>query len=66
VLTIKDNGRGFMVSELSPVSLHERLGLVSMRERAQLAGGELVVTSVPRTGTTIVVRVPATGAADEG
>jgi len=34
------------------------LGLFSMRERAELAGGTLSVTSRPGQGTTVVARIP--------
>lgn len=57
-LVIQDDGRGF-----SPVDVHETsvggLGLESMRERALLIGGQLVVRSAWGHGTTITVRVPA-------
>jgi signal transduction histidine kinase len=57
-LAIEDDGRGF-----SPVDVHETstggLGLESMRERASLIGGQLVVRSACGRGTTITVRVPA-------
>jgi PAS domain S-box-containing protein len=35
-----------------------RLGLVGMRERAELAGGDLVVESEPGAGTTVLARFP--------
>ena len=41
-------------------------GLRNMRERAVLAGGELVFGPAPRRGTRIDVRVPLAGGADEG
>jgi two-component system sensor histidine kinase UhpB len=57
-LVVQDDGRGF-----SPVDVHETsiggLGLESMRERASLIGGQLVVRSAWGHGTTITVRVPA-------
>ena len=37
-----------------------------MRERAVLAGGELVFGPAPRRGTRIDVRVPLAGVANEG
>ncbi len=58
VLLVEDNGRGFDVAE---TYLHEDgtgLGLLSMRERATLAGGRLEIESTPNVGTTIFVRVP--------
>jgi signal transduction histidine kinase len=52
-LVVEDNGRGFAVEDA-----HEgRLGLVGMRERAQLAGGELQVESEPGAGTTVSLRI---------
>ncbi len=57
VLEVRDNGRGVTESELSnPHSL----GLVGMRERALLLGGETVLTGVPQGGTTVKVRIPLT------
>jgi signal transduction histidine kinase len=50
---IEDNGTGFAPHE--PV---EGLGLVSMRERASLVGGHLILESRPGSGTTIAVEVP--------
>lgn len=52
-LTIEDDGRGF---EVSGPALG--LGLVSMRERAELLGGSLRVQSTPGEGTTLAVEVP--------
>jgi PAS domain S-box-containing protein len=53
-LQIADSGVGFDLAK------HERsgLGLVSMRERVNFLGGELVIHSLPGSGTRIGVRVP--------
>jgi PAS domain S-box-containing protein len=56
LLTVRDNGRGF---DLGGARERPSLGLASMRERAQLAGGHLCVDSVPGEGTAIVAWVPA-------
>lgn len=53
VLTIKDSGRGFEAN-----GRPRGIGLIGMRERATLAGGELVVRSTPGAGTTVMARVP--------
>lgn len=53
-VTIDDNGRGFNRDATS--SGH---GLVGMRERAILLGGNLEVRSAPGDGTTIALSVPA-------
>jgi two-component system sensor histidine kinase UhpB len=58
VLTVKDNGRGFL-----PTAVRGRggLGLVSMEERVRLANGRLSIESQPETGTQIQARVPFPG-----
>lgn len=56
---IEDNGVGFDVGAVDE-SYHKRgsLGMVSMRERAELADGELKIQSVPGKGTRVMIRVP--------
>jgi signal transduction histidine kinase len=61
VLVVEDNGRGFAIDDVWP-DVVASLGLVSMRERAALVGGELTIESTPEFGTTITVRVPITDA----
>jgi two-component system, NarL family, sensor kinase len=53
-LSIRDDGRGFTARNVPP----GRLGLIGMRERAELLGGRLDVSSAPRRGTTVAVSVP--------
>jgi signal transduction histidine kinase len=50
---IEDNGAGF-----SPGEPGEGFGLLSMRERASLVGGHLIIESRPGGGTTIAAEVP--------
>ena len=57
-LSISDNGPGF---DITTVRKHGGLGLISMRERARLAGGRFSVQTRPGDGTEIVVAL--TGAA---
>lgn len=59
VLTIKDDGVGFNVGSVD-ANYEQRgsLGMVNMRERAELAGGLLSVTSAEREGTTIEMVLP--------
>ncbi len=57
VLEVRDNGTGFDVA-----TIRSGLGLASMRERASAAGGRLMVTSAPGSGTTVRLSVPATPA----
>lgn len=56
VLSVTDDGVGFVPA--STVA-GRRLGLASMRERAEEAGGVLTVTSEPGGGTTVRLEVPA-------
>lgn len=53
---IVDNGRGFVVAERNNVPGH--LGLLSLRERAILAGGSYRIESEPGIGTTIEFTLP--------
>jgi signal transduction histidine kinase len=55
ILKVSDDGRGITESERSSV---RSLGLVGMRERAALLGGDVSVTGVPGGGTTVVVSIP--------
>jgi signal transduction histidine kinase len=55
---IADNGTGFVVAESERVPGH--IGLVALRERAQLAGGWCRVESDPGTGTRVEFWVPLT------
>lgn len=54
-LLVVDDGKGFDAGGQFP----GHLGLQSMRERALRLGGSLDITSVPGSGTTIRLRVPA-------
>lgn len=58
VLTIKirDFGRGMLHSKKS--NNQPGLGLIAMRERAELIGAKLAISSVPNTGTTLTLTVP--------
>ena len=56
VLVIEDDGRGFDLAVAR--SRRECLGLVGMRERAQIVGGRLEVETSPGNGTAIFVHVP--------
>jgi signal transduction histidine kinase len=53
-MIVEDNGTGFDATVPA-----EGLGLVSMRERAELLGGGLRLESTTEHGTTLVVEVPA-------
>jgi PAS domain S-box-containing protein len=55
VLTIADNGKG--IHDVEAAS-HKSVGLLGMRERAILLGGDLTIESAPEKGTALTVRVP--------
>ncbi len=52
-IAVEDDGRGF-----DPGSVDGGRGLLGMRERIELLGGEIEVSSSPGAGTTISARVP--------
>jgi PAS domain S-box-containing protein len=54
-LTVRDAGLGF---DPAKIVEHRGLGLLSMRERVDLAGGTFSIDSSPGRGTKIHVRVP--------
>lgn len=58
VMTVADNGRGISEEEMAS---SRSLGLVGMRERAMLIGGELLLTGAPGQGTTVTLKVPLNG-----
>ena len=53
-LTVSDDGVGFVPSTGRATSF----GVVGMRERVLIMGGELLLESEPGEGTTLSVRVP--------
>ena len=55
-VVVSDDGKGFVVAESMYVPGH--LGLVAMRERAQLAGGRCRLESEPGAGTRVDFWVP--------
>jgi signal transduction histidine kinase len=55
ILEVHDNGKG--ISE-DQVSARSSLGLLGMRERALLLGGDLAISGAPGRGTTVRVRAP--------
>jgi signal transduction histidine kinase len=55
ILEVNDNGQG--IGEEHP-SESRSLGILGMRERALLLGGELTISGEPGKGTTVRVRIP--------
>jgi PAS domain S-box-containing protein len=60
-LTVSDQGVGF--DPRDAINRHG-LGLISMRERLHLAGGQISIESQPDSGTTIHARVPFSSRSD--
>jgi two-component system, chemotaxis family, CheB/CheR fusion protein len=62
LLIIEDNGIGFDPEQIkTPQRSGRGLGILGMRERTALVGGEFDIEATPGTGTTVYVRVPAFG-----
>lgn len=58
-LRVQDNGQGFEPHPVVTGTLHEGVGLLSMRERAEVVGGRLSVQSSPGRGCRILLHVPS-------
>ena len=58
-MTIADDGIGLVASSSIPRDARRGLGLLGMRERAALIGGELTITAVPGAGTSVTLMLPA-------
>lgn len=55
VLSITDDGKGFLIKEIG----HKKtLGLLGMKERAFLMGGSYEISSSPGNGTSVIIIVP--------
>ncbi|MBI4955335.1 MAG: PAS domain S-box protein [Myxococcales bacterium] len=64
---VADEGVGFDAAKVAPPGSDGGYGLFSVREQISRLGGEVAVTSTPRQGTRVSLRVPLkTGAAPEG
>jgi PAS domain S-box-containing protein len=61
VLLIRDNGRGF---DLTDPSFSKSLGLLGMRERAAILGGSVNISSTPGKGTTVTAWIPIVSPAE--
>jgi signal transduction histidine kinase len=54
-LEVWDNGRGISEREIADP---RSIGLIGMRERAAMLGGEITIRGVPGQGTTVIARIP--------
>ena len=52
---VRDAGAGFSADDLEP---HLAVGLAGMRERSQVLGARLTVSSAPGAGTSVLLEVP--------
>jgi signal transduction histidine kinase len=55
IMEVRDNGRGITEKEIADP---KSLGLMGMRERARIFGGDLEIKGVPGKGTTVTVKIP--------
>ena len=58
VMKISDDGKSFGVEETLRANMGKRLGLLGMRERLEMVGGQFGIKSEPGKGTTIVAQIP--------
>jgi signal transduction histidine kinase len=58
-MEVSDNGRSFHVGKTLAGGNYRRLGLIGMKERVAMVGGELTIDSEPGVGTTIRADVPS-------
>ena len=58
-LVVRDDGVGFDVQAAFDRATHgESLGLLGMKERVSLAGGQIEIVSMPGRGSAVRVRLP--------
>ncbi|MBX6341214.1 MAG: hypothetical protein IRY97_02055 [Thermomicrobiaceae bacterium] len=57
VVRVRDNGQGFRTTAVAPTS-SGGFGLAGMRERAEVIGARLTITSAPGEGTDVMLVIP--------
>ena len=62
-LTVRDDGRGITAEELASM---KSIGLLGMKERAALLGGETIIAPAPGGGTLVRVTTPLPGVENQG
>ena len=58
IASIEDDGSGFNVEDLEKEQSNRALGIASMRQRAEMLDGQLIIESMIGRGTKITVAVP--------
>ncbi len=58
-MKIHDDGKSFEAERVFSSKLNEHLGLIGMRERAEMVGGSFSVESKTGLGTTIFAEIPS-------
>jgi two-component system sensor histidine kinase DegS len=58
LMSVQDDGKSFRSEEVWRRNGKKRLGLLSMRERTEMLGGQFRIDSGPGRGTTITVEIP--------
>jgi signal transduction histidine kinase len=57
-MEVKDNGKSFAVAQALSRQNPNRIGLIGMKERIEMVGGNFRITSLPGKGTTVRAEVP--------
>jgi signal transduction histidine kinase len=65
-MSIRDNGRGFQSDRVRRATKSRRLGMLGMKERLEMVGGNFNVASGPGQGSTVLARIPLMSAPSEG
>lgn len=61
ILSVRDDGRGFEVATIEAAYPQRgSMGLLNMKERAEVCGGTLTIDSTPGTGTRVSLALPLT------
>jgi two-component system nitrate/nitrite sensor histidine kinase NarX len=57
-VTIEDDGRGFDLERVQCAQNRHSFGMATMRERAEMIGGELDIQTMAEVGTRVTIQVP--------
>ena len=59
IMKVVDDGRSFQIEHALGAGGVGRLGLLGMRERVEMVGGNFAIESAPGKGTTVIARIPS-------